>query len=849
MEAVMGLDGQVRPASPGADAVAQLRTVLLCDLADSTALIERVGDRRAVELMRAHDRLLLGLLEAHAGRLIDKSDGCLALFDRPIRAVAFALAYQRGLRELSAEEGVELAARVGIHVGDVLVWDNAPEAVAVGAKPVEVEGLAKPVAARLMQLALPGQILLSGMAQNLAQRAAPELGADAEQVRWRTHGRYRFKGTTTPTLVHEVGAPGLSPLRAPPSQPKARREVPLWRRPQTMILEAIAASVLVGVMFFALRSTPAIAFQERDWIVLADLQNLTGDPRFDDSLETALRISLEQSNFVNVLPDLRVRDTLKRMQRDPGAPIDRSVAAEIAQREGAKAVVLPVVAEVGGRLQVGLQLLDPASQAVVHTELATASAPSTIVASLGGAVDRMREHLGDAPKTTPALATRLESATTDDIDALRAYTLGQRAFARGDLDRAEQHYLQATTLDDSFAMAWIGLGRIHQARHEVTAATALVRKALELEDRLTARERLYALAHLAVLEAQPDAVMRWKALADLYPDFAAASLNVALFADTENDYDLMREYAAAAAGANSPVVRVALYLRAAGEVLQGRPAQAEESYRRAHDLGMTGLNEYPAALAVLQGNSSAARRLLDPMSANGSDQSARYAMARTAVAIASHDEAGLAQEVLEGVAALNAPSGDAEPAAVHAAVLRVMTLAAAARMQPDGAPSLGVLAGRLADLAGQEKAPSDSVLYTLLAAYLYCDAGQGAKALQLADDVDGDQLRVSAFLANLDAIVRAKVALAERSPERALRLMEPYRDTRALVTGRLVVADALSAAGKPGEAAAELRLIATQPERAWYEWAGQGALRAENVVNWRIASQRIADEPVGMAAR
>ncbi|MFZ1222728.1 MAG: adenylate/guanylate cyclase domain-containing protein, partial [Dokdonella sp.] len=138
-----------------------LRSLVLCDLVDSTALVERLGDREAAELIRKHDRLARTLADRHGGQEIDKTDGFLMMFERPLSAVAFALDYQRGLRQLNAAEKTSLAARVGIHVGEVVIWDNSSEDIAKGAKPVEVEGLVKPVTSRLMNLALPGQILLS----------------------------------------------------------------------------------------------------------------------------------------------------------------------------------------------------------------------------------------------------------------------------------------------------------------------------------------------------------------------------------------------------------------------------------------------------------------------------------------------------------------------------------------------------------------------------------------------------------------------------------------------------------------------------------------------------------------
>jgi class 3 adenylate cyclase len=148
----------------------RVRTLLVCDLANSTALVERLGDGAAADLFRKHDRVARDLLQKHGGREIDKTDGFLALFERPVEAVAFALAYQRALRALGDEHREALRARVGIHVGEVVLWENSASDVSGGAKPVDVEGLAKPVAARLMALALPGQVLLSGIAFSLAQR-------------------------------------------------------------------------------------------------------------------------------------------------------------------------------------------------------------------------------------------------------------------------------------------------------------------------------------------------------------------------------------------------------------------------------------------------------------------------------------------------------------------------------------------------------------------------------------------------------------------------------------------------------------------------------------------------------
>jgi len=227
-----------------------LRALVLCDLTDSTTLVERLGDKTAADLLRRHDRLVRVAVQRHGGREIDKTDGFLLLFERPIEAVAFALEYQRALRVLAEEAKQALSARVGIHVGEVMVWDNAPDDVAHGAKPVEVEGLAKPVAARLMGLALPGQILVSAVVQTLVQRGERDFTGYPGPVRWVAHGRYHFKGVAEPVTVHEVGEPGIAPLRAPTDSPKAWRTKAWWRQPKLATAGALTLLIAIALPLY-----------------------------------------------------------------------------------------------------------------------------------------------------------------------------------------------------------------------------------------------------------------------------------------------------------------------------------------------------------------------------------------------------------------------------------------------------------------------------------------------------------------------------------------------------------------------------------------------------------------------
>ena len=190
----------------------EVRALLLTDVVDSTQLAESLGDAAVATLWIAHDRLARDLLPSWRGREIDKTDGMLLLFDCAADAVGYALAYQRSLASLDPP----LRARAGLHVGPVLLRENSKPDVALGAKPIEVEGAAKAIAARVISVANGGQILLSA-----AARAA--LG-DAGALRLLSHGHWRLKGLVDPMELFEAGDDHTS-FTPPPDAAKSYRVI------------------------------------------------------------------------------------------------------------------------------------------------------------------------------------------------------------------------------------------------------------------------------------------------------------------------------------------------------------------------------------------------------------------------------------------------------------------------------------------------------------------------------------------------------------------------------------------------------------------------------------------------
>lgn len=129
-----------------------LGSILITDIVDSTALASRVGPSRWRDLLAQHNEGAQRVIDRYQGRLVKTTgDGVLALFDSTERAIRAAV----GIRE--AVQQLELQVRAGIHTGEVELL------------PDDVRGLAVHVAARIQDLAAPGEILVSGTSRDLLE--------------------------------------------------------------------------------------------------------------------------------------------------------------------------------------------------------------------------------------------------------------------------------------------------------------------------------------------------------------------------------------------------------------------------------------------------------------------------------------------------------------------------------------------------------------------------------------------------------------------------------------------------------------------------------------------------------
>ena len=835
------------PGAPGAAETPQVRTLLLTDLCDSTQLVERLGDAAAAELFREHDRLVLGLQQQWRGRLIDRSDGLLLLFDRAVDGLGFALDYARGLREIGerrkvARHDLELRARSGLHVGEVLTWRNSDAAVSFGAKPLEVEGLAKPMAGRLMTLARPGQILLSATAEPLAHRAARELGERGDQLIWKDWGRWRFKGVPQPQQVYEVGEPGLAPLRTPlQNRAKAWRDIPVWRRPAALAAELLLVAGLVGGAWFLTRPQPAIAFGERDWVVVGDLRNLTGDSVLDDSLEQAFRISLEQSRYVNVLSDLKARDTLERMRRKPDTVLDRAVSSEIALRDGARAVILPTVAEVGGRVRVSAEVIDPHTQTTVYAASADGNGARSTLGSIDEVTSELRGKLGEALDAIQKNSVPLPNVTTSSLDALKAYALGRHHAIVGNGKEALAWYLRAVQIDPQFALAMVAAGTTYAtALSDLPSAQRELARAARLRDRLTPREALLLDATLARFGPPEVAITRFRQLVELYPDQLQAQSTLAqLELWDRNDVDSAARHAAAAAVPQSERLGVARYLLGIVRVAQEDPAAAVREFEASRALGYKGASFSYAYAYAMRRDWGGVQKILAQRPDTGVGSAELELPEQLAVFAVDR---GHWKEALGHArdAVVAADRAEPEIAAPFERIRQVMIEALA------GSTPRPALAQRIAaqlDAIAARREVFDSrglgLRTSMVQALGYVAARIDDAALvrrALRESSGAPEITTYPLLGQAQVVLRAELARMEGRPRDAMALLRPLATrTDAIVPAHAAMLRAAMAAGADAEARVEVEWLASHRGRAYIGRSMADLAHAINIADTNLA--------------
>ena len=324
----------------------------------------------------------------------------------------------------------------------------------------------------------------------------------------------------------------LGGTRAPSSSPRA-----MW----------IAGSVLaavVAVLAVALAKLPYFGdrgsiLSDQDQILIADVLNTTGDPVFDGALKVALAVALEQSPFVKVLPDERTRDALRLMQRAPTDRVTGPVAREIARREQAKAVVFASIGSLGTNYVLSIDAVESETGDVMAREQMEIANKEEVLTVLGDAATRLRTRLGDALAKVERFDAPLARATTPSLEALHAYS---RALDEGRINprpEAIPYLTHAIELDSNFAMAHALLSAVYRNMGRFVDAPAHARRAFELRDRVSERERFFISwrYYIDAVQAWDEALRLATSWTTTYPREAFAFNSLGLASTAFGDHD------------------------------------------------------------------------------------------------------------------------------------------------------------------------------------------------------------------------------------------------------------------------------------------------------------------------
>jgi serine/threonine protein kinase/Flp pilus assembly protein TadD len=345
--------------------------------------------------------------------------------------------------------------------------------------------------------------------RNLRYQSAADIRADLQRLKRDTEsGRSAAHSSgSIPAVPEVISQPSASAISSKSAPAAASTQIAVASasavsavtppKKSKAILFAVAAIVvaflIAGGLYF--RSRQSAKLTEKDSVLLTDFVNTTGDAVFDGTLKQALAVQLAQSPYLNILPDSRVQRALRFMGRSPDERLTKDVAHEICLREGVKAMLTGSISGLGSHYVITLEAINAQTGDTLDSEQVEANSKEEVLKSLDRGASSLREKLGESIGSVQKFTTPLEAATTSSLDALKEFSVGEVAHGRFDDEAAIPHLQRAVALDPNFAMAWATLGVAYFNHSNSSQAVASIRKAFDLKDRTSERERFYISAH------------------------------------------------------------------------------------------------------------------------------------------------------------------------------------------------------------------------------------------------------------------------------------------------------------------------------------------------------------------
>ena len=336
---------------------------------------------------------------------------------------------------------------------------------------------------------------------------------------------------STRAVVTSGSSPAAEP--ADPSRPWVK-----WMIPVAVVL---TLAIIAGAYYFRKKGT--VQLTDKDQLILADFNNQTGDGVFDSTLKEALAIQLEQSPLLQLVSDAELHSNLQYLGQAKDQKITPELAQQIGQRLGVKAYLAGSIASLGNSYVIQINAVNVATGDIFAREQVTANDKTAVLQAVSQAATAMRARLGESMASIQKLTTPYTNVTTASLQAFHAFSLGEDEHREGrDFPQAVDFYQQSIQLDPSFAMGWARLGVSYGNVGAVTKAVDYLKKAYDLRERVTERERMYIESQYALqLFDMPKAIESYKLFVSTYPRDAAAWNNLSTAYSIVGDFEKAAE--------------------------------------------------------------------------------------------------------------------------------------------------------------------------------------------------------------------------------------------------------------------------------------------------------------------
>ena len=580
----------------------------------------------------------------------------------------------------------------------------------------------------------------------------------------------------------------------------------------------LLAALLVAGLYYRSRQKTTHRLTEKDTIVLADFANGTGDAVFDDTLKTALSVSLNQSPFLNVLPDNKVAATLKLMTRPRDTKLTPDVARELCQRAGSKAYIAGSIASLGSEYVLGLKAVNCQSGDPLAEEQVTAASKEKVLDALGEAASKLRTELGESLATLQKFDVPLAEATTSSLEALKAFSLGRKANNEKGPAAALPYDQHAIELDPNFAAGYRAVGLDYSNLGETGRASDYFTKAFQLREHASEREKLAITAHYyqLVTGELDKAALAFQEMIASYPKESAAYNNLGIVFSSQGQYEKAMEAARQAArlapDRTTPYAALANYTLALQRFDETRQIIREAQARKLDNLVF---RNALYALAFL-GADSAAMAEQQQWFAGKPEENMGLALASDTEAYAGR--LGKARELTKRAVDAAIRADSKESAAIWQAIAAQRE---AAYGNSDEARRTAAEALKMAPTSQGAEAE---------AALAFAAAGDTARAESLAQDL-GKRFPLDTQVQSLWLpAIQAQLALDRKNPASALTALQAASPVEfgsiSFVTNisclypTYVRGEAYLAAGQGSAAAAEFQKILDHSGIVWNCWTG-----------------------------